>query len=150
MAKLLSGGDIGKLVAGLISEEHQVREHSIDLTVRQVYAVKGCGSLDFGGSEYSEADIEELSAVKKEMGDDHGWWNLSEGTYLITFNETVEGIEGVGFLSPHPRLLKAGCTHQTLFTLEWASDYVMPLRVCKGGLKLKENARISKLMVIKT
>ncbi len=128
--------------------ETQVKENSIDLTVSEVYALEGKGALDFGGSEYTEPRRGRLQPVK-EGDDEYGWWDLKPGTYLITLNEVVSGLKGVGFLSPHPRLLKAGATHPTLFTMEWKKDYILPIEVSMQGLKIKENARVSKLMVLR-
>jgi dUTP pyrophosphatase len=149
MVELIQGERIAPLVADLISREKQVKEFSLDLTVRRIYELSGRSSLDFGGGEYGEPKRKVIDPVKQKPEDKYGWWSLNEGTYLVSLNEAVEALAGVGFISPHPRLLKAGCTHPTLFTLEWEKDYILPLTVGAQGLKLKENARISKLMVLK-
>jgi hypothetical protein len=149
MAALISGGDLTRVVKGLVHDKRQVKEHSMDLTVREVYALDGSGYLDFGGSEYKEPIRRKVEPLRRKDGDEYCWWDLEAGTYLVTLNETVDRVDGVGFISPHPRLLKAGCTHPTLFTLEWKKDYVLPLTIGENGLELKENAIISKLMVLK-
>lgn len=146
--KPISGEEASGLVDGMVYKEKQVRELTVDLTVKEVRSVGGSGALDFGGSEYREAETEKLKPAKKE-GEEYGWWKLDEGVYLIRFNETVKPIEGLGLLSPHPRLLKAGATHPTLFLHEWESGYVLPLQVSRQGLELKENARVSKLIVLR-
>jgi len=84
----------------------------------------------------------------KEGEDEHGWWSLSSGIYLIELNEKVDPIEGLGLMSPHPNLLKAGCTHSTLFVHEWKGEYILPINVGSKGLDIKENAKVSKLMVL--
>jgi len=146
--KPISGEEASRLVEGMVHKEKQVREMTVDLTVKEVRSVRGSGALDFGGSEYREAKTEKLKPAKKE-GDEYGWWSLKEGIYLIKFNETVKPIDGLGLISPHPRLLKAGATHPTLFLHEWESEYVLPLQVGRQGLELKENARVSKLVVLR-
>jgi deoxycytidine triphosphate deaminase len=149
MTELTQGRDILPLVKNLIHGEKQVKEYSLDLTVREVFKLEGPGSIDFGGSEYAEPKKVKVNPVKQKPDDKYEWWHLEAGTYLVTLNETIEKVDGIGFLSPHPRLMKAGCTHTTLFTLEWRRDYILPLTVGENGLKLKENARISKLLVLK-
>ncbi|MFH1403275.1 MAG: dCTP deaminase [Candidatus Altiarchaeota archaeon] len=148
MAELMKGGDVASTVKKLVSLENQVKEYSIDLTVNEVYALAGPGKIDFSGREYEEPRRVKLEP-KKSPEDEYGWWELRPGKYLVTLNEVVEKVDGIGFISPHPRLLKVGCTHATLFTLEWGSEYVIPLTVGGNGLELKENSRISKLLVLK-
>jgi len=146
--ELISGEEASGFVDGIVYKEKQIRELTVDLTVKEVHSVKCSGALDFGGSEYREAETERLEPAKKEC-EEYGWWKLDEGVYLIRFNETVKPIEGLGLLSPHPRLLKAGAAHPTLFLHEWESGYVLPLQVGWQGLELKENSRVSKLIVLK-
>lgn len=145
--KLISGEDLADSVENIISSEKQVHRYSVDLTVKEVYRLTGGGQLDFGGSEHVEPKREKLAPSRKK-GEEHGWWDLGGGRYLITFNETVAPIDGLGLLSPHPRLLKSGSTHTTLVVHEWKGDYVLPLDVGGTGLKLKQNSRVSKLLVL--
>jgi len=147
--KPISGEKTSELVEGIVCKEKQMKELTFDLTVREVHGLKGSGSLDFGGSEYAESEKEKLEPVREKEEDEHGWWMLDEGTYLIKFNETVKPIDGLGLISPHPRLLKTGATHPTLFVHEWERDYVLPIQVSRQGLDLKENARVSKLIVLR-
>jgi len=145
--KPITGEDVSKLTEGLLSDKHQVKDLTVDLTVKEIYRPLSSGQLDFGGSEYKEPDLEKVDTYRLDEDADYGWWNLEEGTYLVKFNETVEELEGLGLLSPHPRLLKTGATHPSLVVHEWEDDYVLPLNVGGWGLDIKENARISKLMI---
>ena len=146
--KLIPGEKLIESVDGLISAKRQIKPHSIDLTVREVYHLKSKGSLDFGGSEYTSSEMEKIEPVKRDPKDEYGWWDLKAGTYLITLNETIEEIDGIGLISSHPRLLKAGASHPTLVTMEWKHDYILPLIVGENGIDLKENARVSKILVL--
>ena len=147
MMKPLSGEEGMGFVEGLVYAKKQVRDVSIDLTVREVLSMEGASALDFGGGEYKQPDVRAIEPMKHEDEDEYGWWSLEEGQYLVKYNETVDGLGGFGLISPHPRLLKACGTHPTLFVQEWEKDYIMPLTVPKNGLRLKENARISKLVL---
>jgi len=144
---IVSGKELVKFVENLIYEKKQVKSYEIDLTLRDIYEIEDKGSLDFGGSEYRASEKNRIEPVKKSE-EKYGWWYLKPKTYLITLNETVKpGF--IYFISPHPRLLKAGATHPTLMTMDWKSDYVLPLDVSEMGLNLKENARVSKLFALK-
>ncbi|MDY7027390.1 MAG: hypothetical protein SVR04_03735 [Spirochaetota bacterium] len=67
------------------------------LTVGRIGKYTGIGRLDFGGSEYAEADVEWLAPVKKSSDDTYGWWHLTPGAYLVLFNESVEVPAGKRF-----------------------------------------------------
>lgn len=147
--ELVNGSELVNLCKNTVYAEKQTKPHSIDLTIKKAYQIENEGSLDFGGSEYKASEVKEIKPVKKNPEDEYGWLHLKEGTYLITLNETIDDIGGVGFISPHPRLLKSGASHPTLITLEWKSDYILVLNVPANGLRIKENSRVSKLLVLK-
>lgn len=133
---------------GTISPKKQVYRNFIDLTVGKIFRLKSEGSLDFGGSEYSPASTEPCSPVKNDVDDSYGWWNLHEGYFLLGYNEhfSLQDNE-VAVIQPHPHLLHAGCFHSTLFLKKLEADFRVLIWVPKLGLNLKENARISQLMV---
>ncbi len=144
---IVSGRELVKFVENLIYEKRQVKGYEIDLTLRDIYEMEDKGSLDFGGSEYMASERSRIEPVKRSE-EGYGWWYLKPKTYLITLNETVK--KGfIYFISPHPRLLRAGATHPTLVTMDWNPDYVLPLDVSEMGLNLKENARVSKLFALR-
>lgn len=147
--ELVKGSELVSICENMTYAEKQTKPHSLDLTVKGVYEIKSKSSLDFSGSEYMASEVSKIKPEKKDLGDEYGWWNLKEGTYLITLNEKVDEIGGIGFISPHPKLLKAGASHPTLVTLEWKDDYILVLHVPENGLGLKENSRVSKLLVLR-
>ena len=121
----------------------------LDLTAAAVYRLTGGGSLDFGGSEYEEASREQLEAELAQPDDDYGWWDLRAGTYFIRFNEDVELDDGnVGLVYPHRRLLAAGGHHPAFQIQGGQSPLEVPIMVAERGLRIKENARVSKLLVL--
>ncbi len=145
------GEEMTGCVGKLVSEKHQVGPHGIDLTVACVYTVKKEGAIDFGGSEANEALVEKLEPVKKDPGDKYGWWNLTAGEYIVEFNEKVVIPDGcIGVIQPLARTLGAGVVHSTFIITSGQQVDRTVLIVGKSGFRVKENARISSLMGVKT
>jgi deoxycytidine triphosphate deaminase len=149
--RFCTGSEIAKLTKGLISEKHQVHSGSIDLTVNKVSVVKKEGDLDFGGSEEKRALTEEMKPEKRSPEDEYGWWALEAGEYLIEFNEKIKIPDGcIGILQPLHRTMKAGVIHPVLVYVGGDVVEEIILFVGKSGLNIKENARISSLLGIKS
>ena len=147
MVRIHRGQDLGARVAALISEKKQVAEYSLDLTVAGIRRVTGAGALDFGGSEYQPGIREDLLPRKGEQ-EAYGWWELQPGTYLLRFNEALRIPEKcLAVVRPHPRLLATGAFHPTLVLERWDPGLEVPLHVGPPGLRLKENARVSQVIV---
>ena len=151
MVSLKKGEEISSWVEGLIYPPKQVREYSIDFTVSSIYVPEKRGELDFGGGEYSESGFKELMPRKNSKDDRYGWWELEPEIYLISFNETWRrsSEDEVGLLSPHPRLFRTFAFHPTLIVMEWKKEFKLPLFVGKKGLRIKQNARVSKLLIMR-
>ncbi|ELZ34871.1 deoxycytidine triphosphate deaminase [Halogeometricum pallidum JCM 14848] len=127
---------------GIVHADTQVAERGVDLTVAEIRSVDEPGRIDFGGGELTDAASSPVETEKRNSEDDYGWWNLEEGTYLLSYNETLtEGDPLV--LQPRTELRERGGSHPTLFT---DSVGTVPLSVPTGGLRLKENARVSTLL----
>lgn len=124
---------------GLIHPDTQVRGGAVDLTVSAVYSIDEPAHLDFGGSELQLAATTELMSERRVPSDEHGWWSLDTGTYLIEYNERL--VDPPAFLQPRDVLVRGGGIHASGWVWELA-----PVGVHVGaGLELKENARISTL-----
>ena len=144
---ICTGKDLSSFIKGLISEKHQVSPSSVDLTVSSIFRINKGGSLDFGGSEEEGSLVEEIKPVKRKEEDKYGWWLLPEGEYMIEFNEEVSTPKGLIFLlKPHQRTLNAGGFHPTMIYAGGERIEKVPLAVGKGGINIKENARISSLI----
>jgi hypothetical protein len=149
MTNLLKGGEIVSSVEGLVSAKKQQGEFSLDLTVNGISLINLGGSLDFGGSEYQPASASLLEPVKKTPDEPYGWWNLDAGDYLIRYNERVKiPAKGLVMILPHERLLAAGASHATLIIENLDENVCVPIHVGPAGLKIKENARMSKAVVL--
>lgn len=136
-------------VGGLVHLETQRAAVGLDLTVQAVYRLTGPGSLDFGGSEEESADREELKPRLREEDDDYGWWELRAGRYVVRYNEslTLEGGE-VAHVLPLERLLQAGSYHPAFIVDGTRDPLETLLAVGEAGCDLKENCRVSRLVVM--
>ena len=142
--KALYCNEIENTIMNLVYKEKQFHGKTLFLTLKNVYKITGKGAVDFGGSEYTDADKEIIVPVKKTSEDKYGWWDLNAGTYHIEFNESFKSeIERLYMISPSRRILKNGSFHSTAVTIE--SDYTPSslLFVGSNGISIKENARIS-------
>ena len=148
--KACTGTEIAALASGIISEKHQVGPYSLDLTVASISMVKKEGDIDFGGSEEKEALTEKLEPYKRNEEEEYGWWELTAGEYLVEFNEKIEIPENhFAIIRPLPRALSAGVMHPEMTRLEGEMVDTTLMLVGKSGLNIKENARISSLLLLK-
>lgn len=132
-------------VAGIVHEPTQVHEDeaALDLTAAEIYEVTDPGRVDFGGGELEDATLEPHDRVWRTEDDEYQWWHLDAGRYVLQFNETVEADERL-VLQPRGEMLERGASHPTL---HGRSIERVPLSVGGGGLRVKENARVSTLLV---
>lgn len=146
--RILDADATAGLVGGLVHLPTQRAPAGLDLTVERVARVAGPGRLDFGGSELAAAAREELGPELASPGDDYGWWELAAGTYLVRYNEAVELADGqVATVHALPRLLQAGASHPAFVADGAGEPLQVLLTVGEGGCALKENCRISRLLV---
>lgn len=149
MTRILDAEDTAAHVAGLVHLDTQRAARGLDLTVDAVHRIAGAGRLDFGGSEFEPAEWEELEPALADPSDDYGWWRLEPGTYAIRYNETVELDETrVARISPLGRLLRAGASHPCFVIDESPDPLETLLAVGDGGCRLKENCRVSRLLIM--
>jgi len=144
------GNEIIDYLENIIYKDKQVQNNGVHLTVKKISSLTERGDIDFGGSEYGESEIREIHPEKISPDDKYGWWSLSEGEYLIVYNEKIRDSipqEDIIFLQPALRLVRNGSYHPTLIINNQGS-ITTTLFVGKRGLKIKENARISKLLII--
>lgn len=136
-------------VHGLVHFDTQRADDGLDLTIGAVFAVVGGGRLDFGGSEFQPLERQPVHPERESPDDDYGWWTLDPGTYVVRYNETVDlsGTEHTAEVHPLPRLRQAGADHAT-FALHGHTDPLETLlNVGSGGIAIKENSRISRLIL---
>lgn len=147
--RYLNGDEVAALTEGVVDEATQQHDYETDLTVSRVYRLMGAGAVDFGGSEYKAAPRTEVDPLKRKKDDDYGWWDLEPGTYIVRFNEVVTlAANHIAYVQPHERLLDAGAHHPTFYFRAQRPYLETLLTVGSGGLSIKENARVSKLLVL--
>lgn len=151
MARIIDVGQFIQQVSGIIHAPKQQAAPYLELTLKKLFRLKSAGTLDFGGSEFREAMGEPCLPVKQHPEDSYGWWELHEGYYLMQFNEGLElPVNQIALLEPHPRLLAAGSFHPTLTIRALQPEVKVPLWIPKIGLRIKQNARISRMLVFET
>ena len=142
--RILSADEAAEQLENVIHLQTQRAVDGVDLTVGGVYKLEGGGRLDFGGSEFEEAEQMVMHPERRSREDEYGWWKLTPGEYIIEYNEEFVG-EGIARVYPHSRLLRAGASHAA-FRPEPGKLKTL-LQVAEGGVHIKENARISTLVI---
>ena len=134
--------DLTSHVDGLLHEETQVTDRGLDLTVDEVYVVDDPGRVDFGGGELEDATLEAHEMQWRNEDDDYRWWHLDGGQYLLAYNERLATDRPL-LVQPRDALRERGAFHPSLRV---ESLDRVPLAVPPGGIRLKENARVSTLL----
>ncbi len=140
----MSGKWLSNRITGEIHEQTQLQDAGYDLTVAEILHVRQPGAIDFGGSELEPAKTAGHRTDKRDPEDDHGWWELGRGTYLIEYNEELGELgDRKVLLQPRDELLDRGAWHPTLAVTELPR---IPLSVPGPGIRIKQNARVSTLV----
>lgn len=136
-------------VDGLVHLDTQRASAGLDLTVDEVARVAGAGALDFGGSEFEPAALEAMTPRLASPDDDYGWWQLEGGSYVVRYNESLKLDDGrLARIYALPRLLRAGAFHPAFVAGNGDDPLETLLRVGRGGCRLKENCRVSRLLIV--
>ena len=103
------------LITNLTDLEEQLQPNGIDLTLMEVRELTSSGSI----GKDSQQRI--LSDGKIVAFDKHGWVRLSQGSYLITFNEICNlPLDLMALGKPRSSLLRSGVTINTAI---WDAGY---------------------------
>ncbi len=137
--------DLVPYVDGIVHEPTQTEGPGLDCTVAAVLRVEAPGRVDFGGGELATADLEPVETRRRNADDDYEWWHLDAGRYLLEYNESLSAPEDLTLALQTREAVRARCAfHPTLYV---DSLDAVPLSVGGAGLRLKENARVSTLLV---
>ena len=148
---ILEGSQAAQLLKNLVYEKKQVHSLSVDLTVKSISNFSSGGSLDFGGSEFAPGERAVIEPKKPDPSEKYGWWSLSEGEYLLEYNEELLLPPGyVALVQPHERIIESGITHGVRLITDPDEKLMSILRAGPAGARIKENARVSNLIVFKT
>jgi len=141
--KITGTDDLKGLLRFATNSGKQTENDRITLTVLDIEQIAGEGRID-----PDEGKSEEARRVKrplrKSSQDATGNWDLVQGTYWITYNESVEVPDGCSLvLQPHEALMRNGLWHPTLVVRNWADISGVLLVVTARGVRLMEGAPIS-------
>lgn len=144
--RILSGEETAEFLEDIVYLDTQIANNGIDLTATKVYDSKESGEIDFGGSERKDGKLSEIEPELRDSEDDYGWWELEPGMYLLEYNESLK--EGkMSFLQPLPRLTRNSATHPAKFVNKLE---LVPLAVSGNGIKIKENSRVSRILIFES
>ncbi|WP_440998926.1 hypothetical protein [Fodinibius sp. SL11] len=146
----LKSGELQNHINSIIHKETQQHETHFDLTVSTVHKYAKAGSLDFGGSEFKPAE-KELIKPQKNQGDDYGWWNLPQGHYQATMNETIKEVEDtIAFIGLHSHAREAGIISNASMLSNQQDENAITLNFFAPdpGCNIKENARFAVLYLL--
>lgn len=145
---MLPPDQLARQIDGLVHLDTQRAPNGLDLTVDTIYRTTGHGQLDFGGSEFEAPPREPLNPVLDDPDDDYAWWTLEEGAYVVEYNESLTLEEAQqARVSPLERTLQAGAHHGSFVLDEGRDPLETLLVVTRMGCRLKENCRLSRLVV---
>jgi deoxycytidine triphosphate deaminase len=145
--RLLSGEDLGAYVRNMTYATKQIHDDCVHLTGAQFHRLQSQGKVDFGGSEYKEAESEPVPLRKLAADDQLGWWTLGPGTYLLDYNETLRLPPNCfALLTSLERILLNGCFHPVVVAPGGGEIIRVTFSVGSKGIEIKQNARISKLI----
>ncbi|MFT4903975.1 MAG: deoxycytidine triphosphate deaminase [Natronomonas sp.] len=137
--------NIAPFVDGIVHDPTQTEGRGLDVTVAEIHRVAEPGRVDFGGGELNAATLEPIETEKRNPDDDYEWWYLDAGQYLVEYNESLSAPDDLTLaLQTRDSVRARGAFHPTLYVD--ALD-VVPLSVGGEGIRLKENARLSTLLV---
>ena len=146
--KILDGNLIVELLDKYVDQEKQTGAFSFDLTIRSITQLEGVGRVDFSGKEFEWGQRSILSPKSFNPGDNHGWWRLAQGEYVIRFNEALTLPENcIAVIHPLDRIAQNGAHHAPAFIQSSAPYLEVLLAVGRQGIEIKENARVSSLMI---
>ncbi len=143
---IITGGVAQALVENMIDAETQTQMCGIELTLNQVERFTSAGAIAFDNSERKLPQTEPMDF------DSSGWIGLSQGSYLVTFNEIVTIPKNVAALArARSTVQRCGASLETAL---WDPGYrgrSQSLLVVYNpqGLRLKKNARLMQLVFMR-
>lgn len=147
--KIIGTDDLKGLLRFAQDPGGQTVDDRLTLTVLNFFQIVGEGRIDL-----DEDKAEEARRVKrpsrKSARDLAGYWDLAQGAYWVTYNETVQIPDGGSLiLQPHQALMRNGLWHPTLVVRDWAEISGVLLVVTARGVRMMENAPISTGFIVK-
>ena len=134
-----------QLITDYIDLDRQLQPSGFDLSLSEVLAYQGGGSVDFSNVEREIAQTTPLEP------DEHGWYTLHQGCYMIVYNEVVRiPLDIVALARSRSTMLRNGAAVETAV---WDPGYQgrsSSLLVVHNpkGIRLKRDARVAQLVFL--
>lgn len=139
----LDSNDLKELVRFASDTDEQTSGGRITLTLREVLQITGEGRVAPDSGEEDLARTIKRPA-RKAAGDPAGYWELAQGAYWVTYNESVRiPDDSALILQPHEGVMVNGLWHPTLVVRDWDEMKGVLLTVGARGVKLLEGAPVS-------
>lgn len=141
--KVISSEELRVLIRFAVDLEAQTTEDRLTLTLQEIHQVVGEARIDRYPDMVDNARRIKRPA-KKMIDAKAGHWDLVQGVYWVTYNETVSIPEGsMLFLENHPSLAENGVMQTSRSVLSWDEVSGTLLTVGARGVRLTEGAPIS-------
>ncbi len=136
-------GDFNTIIADAIDFKKQAQVNGFDLSVKEIFTLKGEGAIDFDNSKRVLPEYEPLAKTDDE------YWELQPGAYVVRYNEIVSvPLNAVGIIQPRSTLLRMG---GTMIGAWWDSGYSgrgQGLLVVNHPIKVYQNARVAQIVFL--
>jgi dUTP pyrophosphatase len=134
-----------RLIENFIDLETQLQPASFDLSLDEIYLLTSSASIDFTNKERKLPNYKKIEFI-------NDWIDLSEGIYLVSFNEIVNiPNDLLAFVRPRSSLVRSGAT---IFSSLWDPGYsgksnCLLVVLNENGIRIKKNARIAQMVFLK-
>ena len=141
--KAVLSEELVKLVRFAPDPKSQTARNRLTLTLLEIYQIVGEAVI----GRYPDT-VEEGRRIKrpakKTAGAAVGYWDLVQGVYWVTYNETVNVPEdSVLFLESHPSLARNGVVQDSRTVTDWSDVSGTLLMVGARGVRLLEGSPLS-------
>ena len=135
-----------KIITNLLSCTQQIQPCGVDLSLNHVMQWNSPVTIDFGNTHRKTADT---SAIPVQSSDAGSFWDLTTGSYLIEFNETVDmPLDITGQVFVRSSLWRSGATIQAgVMDSGYRGVIGAMLKVVNPhGLRLVRNAKVAQMV----
>jgi len=148
--KIIGTESLKKILRFAPDPVKQTDNDRIVFTVLDIMQITGEGRID-PDKDRSELARRIKRPLRKSTRDAAGNWDLTQGAYWVTCNETVQIPDGATLmLQPHQVLMENGLWHPTLAVRDWAEFTGVLIVVSAKGVRIMEGAPISTGYVIES
>jgi deoxycytidine triphosphate deaminase len=141
--KIIGTEDLKASLRFALDPQRQTAGDRVVLTVLEIMQIVGEGRIDLDDGKAEEARRIKRPS-RKSSSDPAGNWDLAQGAYWMSYNETVQIPDGgILVLQPHQTLMKNGLWHPTLFVPDWKEVQGILVVVTARGVRMMEGSPLS-------